>query len=86
MNVYAMAQAFPDSQEPTSVPLMYDGPWLRTPCLWQVGAEQWDVRVTADQLAGLASVVTGARRGLVAGAENEERGRVLREDPESFGV
>ncbi|MFJ5922466.1 hypothetical protein ACIQF6_07605 [Kitasatospora sp. NPDC092948] len=86
-----MTQPFPGGQGPTSVPVFYSGYWLRPGYMQRVDDEQWDLRVPAGQLAGLAGAVDaaerlGARRELLASRQNAARARLLRESPELFGV
>ncbi|MFB7472945.1 hypothetical protein [Kitasatospora sp. NPDC056184] len=74
------------------MPLLCSGFRIQTTLLHRLGTDQWDARVPAVQLVGLAEALDsaerlGTRREFLAdSAQNREMEKVLRERPEAFGV
>ncbi|MFG2912689.1 hypothetical protein ACGF0D_07315 [Kitasatospora sp. NPDC048298] len=74
------------------MPLLCSGYRIQTALLHRLGTDQWDARVPASQLVGLAKALDSAdrlgtrREFLVGSAQSREMEKVLRERPEAFGV
>ncbi|MFF8696852.1 hypothetical protein ACF08W_32080 [Streptomyces sp. NPDC015144] len=74
------------------MPLLCSGHRIQTTLLHRLGTGQWDARVPAGQLVGLAEALDsaerlGARREFLAdSAQAREMEKVMRERPEAFGV